>query len=79
MDTIAEARQARPVLDARRNSIGEFRQNLNAAVRAYELLGKELGMFVDSKDVRTSKLDGMTREELETRAEELVLSCINRR
>ncbi|MBZ4251897.1 hypothetical protein LAJ57_13410, partial [Streptococcus pneumoniae] len=37
----------------------------NAANRAYELLGKEMGMFVDRKEIRTGPLDEATPDELE--------------
>jgi len=35
-----------------------------AANRALELLGKELGMFIDRKEIRTGELDGVNESEL---------------
>lgn len=40
--------------------------------RALELLGKELGMFVDRKEIRTGPLDEATPDELERLREELI-------
>lgn len=40
--------------------------------RALELLGKELGMFVDRKEIRTGPLEEATPDELERLREELV-------
>jgi hypothetical protein len=71
IETIAEARQAVPVLDSRGEPTGEYKQNLAAAVRGYELLGKELAMFVDRKEIRTGPLDGLSKDELAERAAEI--------
>ena len=44
---------------------GEVKQNLAAANKALELIGKELGMFIDRKEVRTgSLLDEVPHDEL---------------
>lgn len=37
----------------------------SAAIRAAELLGKEIGMFVDRKDVRVRRLDDLSEDELD--------------
>jgi hypothetical protein len=39
-------------------------QNLNAANRALELIGKEFGMFIDRKEIRTGALDGLEHSQL---------------
>lgn len=36
-----------------------------AAIRAAELLGKEIGMFVDRKEIRAGKLDGIEDDKLD--------------
>jgi Terminase small subunit len=46
-------------------------RNHQAANRALELVGKEIGMFVDRKVVGMRRLDDMSREELESLLVEL--------
>lgn len=55
---------AEPVRDAEGNPIGEYRANLQAANKALELIGKEAGMFIDRKEIRTGELDGLPHDEL---------------
>lgn len=43
---------------------GEYEQQLPAANKALELIGKELGMFVERREVRTGNLD-LTDEQLD--------------
>lgn len=64
IEIVKMAKQAEPVRDSEGNPIGEYKQNLAAANKSLELLGKELGMFVDRSEVRTGPLDGLTHEEL---------------
>lgn len=63
-ENVAMAKQAEPVTDNEGNPTGEYRQNLNAANKALELIGKELGMFVDRKEVRSGPLDDVPPEQL---------------
>lgn len=56
VENVKTAKAAIPVLDADGNPAGEYRTNLQAANRALELIGKELGMFVDRKEIRTGAL-----------------------
>ena len=56
--------QAEPVIDSEGASTGEYKQNLPAANKALELIGKELMMFIDRSEVRTGPLDGIEHEEL---------------
>ena len=63
VENVKMAKQAEPVLDHEGKPTGEYRQNLPAANKALELLGKELGMFVDRKEVRTGDLDDVPHEE----------------
>lgn len=56
VENVKTAKAAIPVLDAEGNPVGEYRTNLQAANRALELIGKELGMFVDRKEIRTGAL-----------------------
>lgn len=72
MENVSMAKSAEPVLDHEGKPTGEYKQNLAAANRALELLGKELGMFVDRKEVRTGGLlDDMPHDELK-KLEELL-------
>ena len=57
-------KQADPILDGEGNPTGEYRQNLPAANVALGLIGKELGMFIDRKEIRTGELDGLGGDEL---------------
>ena len=45
--------------------------NAAAANRALELIGKDLGMFVDRRDIRVRRFGDMTREELQALLEDL--------
>lgn len=51
-ENVERAMQARPVFDSDGRETGEYRYNGMVANRALELLGKELGMFVDKKERR---------------------------
>ena len=54
---VARAMQAAAVMDSEGNPIGEFQYQGSVANKALELLGKELGMFVDrsiSENVNTN-------------------------
>lgn len=64
---------AEPVLDRDGNPVGEFRNNLAAANKALELVGKELGMFIDRKEIRTGELDGLGHDDLKQLRETLLL------
>ena len=56
---------AEPVTDDEGNETGEVKTaNLNAANKALELIGKERGMFVDRKEVRSGPLDDIPRDDL---------------
>lgn len=55
-----------PVRDQEGNEVGELKAaNLPAANQALSLIGKELGMFIDRKEIRTGELDGLTHDELQ--------------
>ena len=54
-----------PVKGADGKEIGELKAaNLPAANTALNLIGKELGMFIDRKEVRTGPLDDLPHDEL---------------
>ena len=54
-----------PVRDEEGNELGELKAaNLPAANKALELVGKELGMFIDRKEIRTGELDGLGHDDL---------------
>ena len=61
---VAMGMQAEPVTDEEGQPVGEYRQNLAAANKAVELIGKELGMFVERKEIRTGALDDLNHDEL---------------
>lgn len=63
VEIVSMAKAADPVLDNEGNPTGEYKQNLAAANRALELVGKELGMFIERKEVRTGELDDIPHEE----------------
>lgn len=64
VENVAMAKSAEPVLDNEGNPTGEYKQNLAAANKALELIGKELAMFVERKEVRNGSLDDASIEEL---------------
>lgn len=64
VEVVQMAKQAEPVRDTEGNPTGEYKQNLAAANKALELVGKEIGMFVDRKEVRTGELDGLPHDDL---------------
>lgn len=51
MENVAKSMQAKAVLNDDGEPIGEYSYQGNVANRALELLGKELGMFVDRKEI----------------------------
>jgi hypothetical protein len=55
-DNVEMAMTAKPVVDREGQPTGEYRYEANAANRAVELIGKELGMFTDRVE-GTLKLD----------------------
>lgn len=72
VENVDRAMQAEEVKDSQGRLTGEYRYDGSVANRALELLGKELGMFIDRKEVRTGTLDGATPDELERLREELI-------
>lgn len=64
VENVKMAKQAEPVCDNDGNPIGEYKQNLAAGNKALELIGKELGMFVDRKEIRTGALEEADTETL---------------
>ncbi len=65
---------AEPVKDAEGNAIGEYKANLQAANKALELIGKEAGMFIDRKEIRTGALDALEHDELKLLRDALAAS-----
>lgn len=65
VEVVKMGKQAEPVMDSEGNPSGEYKQNLAAANKALELVGKELGMFIDRKEVRTGALDALPTDDLE--------------
>lgn len=77
MDNVQRAMQAQEVTDREGRGTGEYVYQGNVANRALELLGKELGMFIDRKIVQNvDELDDISdpaelRRKLIERAERL--------
>jgi phage terminase small subunit len=64
-----------PVKDDQGREVGEIKvANLPAANTALGMIGKELGMFIDRKEVRTGALDGLGHDELKQLRDALVAS-----
>lgn len=63
VENVSMAKAAEPVLDKEGKPTGEYTQNLAAANKSLELIGKELGMFVDRKEVRTGTIDDIPHED----------------
>lgn len=78
VENVSIAKSAHPILDSEGTQAGEHKQNLAAANKALELIGKELGMFVERKEVRTGAIDDITHEE-KTAALNAVLQEIEKR
>lgn len=67
------ALQAIPVTDSEGAPTGEYQYQGNVANRALELLGKELGMFIERKEVgQPGDFDRMSDDELRAELAELV-------
>jgi phage terminase small subunit len=64
VEVVSMAKAAEPVLDSEGNPTGEYKQNLGAANKALELIGKEFAMFVDRKEIRTGPLDDLEHDQL---------------
>lgn len=61
IENAERALQARQVKDSEGNPTGEYKYDGAVANRALELLGKELGMFIDRKQVQTvDEFDAIT-------------------
>jgi phage terminase small subunit len=65
-ENVERAMQAKPVLDRAGNPTGLYVYNGAVANRALELLGKELGMFIERREQKNvDKFEQMTDEELD--------------
>ena len=65
-ENVERAMQAQPVLDRAGNPTGSYVYNGAAANRALELLGKELGMFIERRENKiVDEFDSMTTEQIE--------------
>jgi hypothetical protein len=69
VEVVSMGKAAEPVRDAQGEPTGEYKQNLAAANKALELIGKELAMFVDRSEVRTGPLDGVEHDDIRAIAE----------
>jgi phage terminase small subunit len=72
MDNVAKAMQAKPVrTDDEGEAIGEYQYQGGVANRALELLGKELGMFIERRQNIPASAD-LTDEHLDQRIRQLL-------
>ncbi|MFA6204389.1 MAG: terminase small subunit [Gallionella sp.] len=65
VEVVKMAKAYEPVISKDGTSSGEVKQNLAAANAALNLIGKELSMFVDRKEIRTGTIDDMTPDALD--------------
>lgn len=63
VEIVQMGKASEPVLDKEGNTTGEYKPQLGAANKALELIGKEFGMFVDRKEIRSGTLDDVPHEE----------------
>jgi phage terminase small subunit len=63
-ENMKRALQAEPVYDNSGKPTGEYRYEGNVANRALELIGKEIGMFVEQKKIQLGRLSEATPEQL---------------
>ena len=71
VETAERALQAVPVTDRKGEPTGEFTYQGSVALRALELLGRELGMFSDRKDTGEGGVEALSDGDLEKRAVKL--------
>ena len=65
-ENVERAMQVRPVMDRAGNPTGSYVYNGATANRALELLGKELGMFIEKRENKVvDEFDTMTAEQIE--------------
>ena len=66
IEVVRLGKSGEAILDSEGKLTGEYKaaQNLNATNKALELVGKELGMFIDRSEVRTGPLDGVDHDEI---------------
>lgn len=66
------AMQAEPVLDHEGEPTGEYRYDGNVANRALELVGKQIGMFVERREIgRPGAFAGLTPEQKQEKVKAL--------
>lgn len=65
VENVRLAKALEPVVASDGSTTGELKANLPAANQALTLIGKELGMFVDRKEVRTGTIEQMDDQQLE--------------
>jgi hypothetical protein len=79
MENVARAMQAKPAkVDDEGAAVGEYVYQGSVANRALELLGKEVGMFIDRKEVRTGSLDELPPDTLAELREQLNAERVGR-
>jgi phage terminase small subunit len=79
-ENVERAMQARPVIDRAGNPTGSYVYNGAAANRALELLGKELGMFIERRENKiVDEFDNMTDEQVEAWLDERAEARVERR
>lgn len=65
VENVERAMQAKEVMTSDDTGTGEYQYNGTVANRALELLGKEMGMFIERREVgEPGEFDRMTEEEL---------------
>jgi hypothetical protein len=72
MVNVARAMQAEEIKRSDGTGTGEYRYEGSVANKALELLGKEVGMFVDRKEIRTGHLDELPADSITELREQLI-------
>lgn len=70
-ENVERAMQSRAVLDSKGKESGQYTWQPNAANKGLELIGKELGMFVDRARVSIEDLRALPTEKLLTMMEDI--------
>lgn len=78
-ENLERSLQARPVTDRDGNETGEYVYNGAVANKALELLGKEIGMFIERREQRNvDEFDNLDEQQLRELVEKRAAELVNR-
>jgi phage terminase small subunit len=72
VQNVNRAMQVEAIKDSKGIETGEYRYDGSVANKALELLGKEIGMFIDRKEIRTGHLDELPADSIADLREQLI-------